>query len=132
MLPRLSPNSLAGCFSVFSLCLTYCAWGLLSAVWKVVVPLNCGVCFPWVGLNQCLVKVSCCGGPVPVFWWMELDLVSLKGSIVSSGVFGDVYGFSMALGSLSANVQGCAPVLLKGLCGALGTRACWLLGGAWS
>ena len=63
---------------------------------------------------------------------MELDLVSFKGSTVSTSVFGDVYGFSMALGSLSANVQGCAPVLLKGWCGTLGTRACWLLGGAWT
>ena len=66
---------------------------------------------------------------MPVFWWMELDLVSLKGSIVSSGVFGDVYGFSMALGSLPANVQGCAPVLLKDCHGISCNEACWLESG---
>ena len=44
---------------------------------------------------------------------MELDLVSLEGSALSSSVFGSVCGFAMALGSLSANVQSCAPVLLK-------------------
>ena len=32
----------AACFSVFSFCLIYSVWGLLSADWKVVVPLNCG------------------------------------------------------------------------------------------
>ena len=50
---------------------------------------------------------------MPVFWWMEFDLVSLKGRAVASSVFWDAYGFGVALGSLSANVQGCAPVLLR-------------------
>ena len=72
---------------------------------------------------QCLVQVSWFVGFVPVFWWMELDLVSLKGSAVSSSVFWGVYWFCMALGSLSANVQGCA-VLLKDWCGAFSTGAC--------
>lgn len=52
---------------------------------------------------------------VPVFWSMELDLISLKGSALSSIEFGDIYGFGIALGSLSANVQHCVPVLLKEL-----------------
>ena len=63
---------------------------------------------------------------------MELDLVSFKGSTVSTSVFGDVYGFSMALGSLSANMQGCDPALLKDWCGASSTGVCQLLGGTWS
>ena len=50
---------------------------------------------------------------MPVFQWMELDFVSLRGSGVSSSVSGGVYGFGMALGSQSSNVQNCAPVLLK-------------------
>ena len=31
-------------------------WGLLSSGWRVVVPLSCGVCSLWVGLDQWLVK----------------------------------------------------------------------------
>lgn len=84
-------------FSVFSFGLTYWVWGLLSAGWKVVVPLNCGVYSPWVGWDQCLVKVSWLEGLVPVSWWMELDLVFLEGSAVSSSVFWGVYWFRMAL-----------------------------------
>ena len=38
---------------------------------------------------------------MPGFWLMELDLVSLKGSAVSSRRFWGVYGFSMSLGSPS-------------------------------
>ena len=52
-----------------------------------------------------------------VFWWMELDLVYLNGCAMYSsvfwGVFRNVYGLGMALGILSANVLGCAPVFLK-------------------
>ena len=35
------------------------------------------------------------GGLVLVFWWMELDLVSLKGSAMSSSEFWGVYVFGM-------------------------------------
>ena len=45
-----------------------------------------------MGLDQCLVKVSWFGRFVPVFWWMELDLVSLKDSVGSNSVFWGVYG----------------------------------------
>ena len=38
---------------------------------------------------------------VPVFWLMELDLVSLKGSAVFNSKFWGVYRFSMSLGSPS-------------------------------
>ena len=41
------------------------------------------------------------GELVPVFWLMELDLISLKGNAVSSSSYGGVYGFSMSLGSPS-------------------------------
>jgi len=44
---------------------------------------------------------------------MEVDLVSLEGSAVSSSKFWGVYGFGMALGSLSFNVQDCIPILLE-------------------
>ena len=44
---------------------------------------------------------SSLGELVPAFWLMELDLVSLKDSAVYSSRFGDVYGFSMALGGPS-------------------------------
>ena len=43
-------------------------------------------------------------GFIPVFWLMELDLVSLKGGAMSSSVFWCVYGFCISLSSLSANV----------------------------
>ena len=45
-----------------------------------------------------------------VFWWVKLDLFSLKCNEVSSSEF---WGFSMALGSLSFNAQGCVPALLE-------------------
>ena len=60
------------------------------------------------GVGLTLVKV-----PQFVFCWLELDLFSLECKKVSSGEFGHVYGFGMALGSPSFNGQGCAPVLLE-------------------
>ena len=48
-----------------------------------------------------------------VFWWVELDLFSLKCNEVSSREFWGVYGFGMALGSLSFNAQHCVPALLE-------------------
>ena len=77
-------------------------------------------------------EVSLIGGLVSVFWWMELDRVSLKGSAVSSSVFWGVYELGMFGGSLSANVQVCAPTLLNIWHEASGTRACRPLSGAWS
>ena len=41
------------------------------------------------------------GQLIPVFWLMELDLISMKGRAVSSIRFWGVYRFSMTLGSLS-------------------------------
>ena len=44
-----------------------------------------------------------------MFWWVELDLFSLKCNEESSSEFWGVYGFGMALGSLYFNAQGCVP-----------------------
>ena len=74
------------------------------------------------------MKVSWVGGLVPVFCWIELDLFSLEGFAVSRSEFWGVYGFAMALGTLSASVQNCASVWLKDRYGVLGTTAFWLLG----
>ena len=37
----------------------------------------CGVSLLWMGLYRWLVKVSCLGKLVLVFWWVELDFFSL-------------------------------------------------------
>ena len=66
-----------------------------------------------MGLDLWLVKFSWLGNLVSVFWWVELDLFSLKYNQVSSSEFSDVCGFGMALGSLSFNVQGCVPAFLE-------------------
>ena len=66
----------------------------------------------WVGFDEWLVKVSWLGKLVSVFWWVELDLFSLECNEVSSSEFWGVYGFGMALGSLSFNAQGCVLALL--------------------
>ena len=42
-----------------------------------------------------------------MFWWVKLDLFSLECNEVSSSEFLGVYGFDMALGSLSLNAQCC-------------------------
>ena len=44
---------------------------------------------------------------------MELDLFPLECNEVSTSVFWGVYGFGMALGSLSFNAQHCVPALLE-------------------
>ena len=49
-----------------------------------MVPLSCGACSLWVGLNKWLVKVSWLGELTSVFWWVELDLFSLECNEVSS------------------------------------------------
>ena len=48
-----------------------------------------------------------------MFWWVELDLVSLECNEVSSSEFWGVYGFGVTLSSLYFNAQGCVPVLLE-------------------
>ena len=56
-----------------------------------------------VGLDRWLVKVSWFGKFVSVFWWVELDFFSLEYNEVSISEFGGVYGFGVALNSLSFN-----------------------------
>ena len=48
-----------------------------------------------------------------MFWWMELNLLSLECSEVSSSEFWGVYGFAIALGSLYFTACGCVPALLE-------------------
>ena len=48
-----------------------------------------------------------------MFWWVELDLFSLECNEVPISEFWRVYGFDMALGSLSFNAQCCVPALLE-------------------
>ena len=87
--------------------------GDLSVGWKFVVPLYCGGCSFRVGLDKWLVKVSWFRKLVSVFWWVELNLFSLEFNEVSNSEFWGVYGFGMALGSLSFNAQGCVPPSLE-------------------
>ena len=46
--------------------------------------LYCGVSLLWEWLDGWLVKVSCLGKLVSVFWWVELGFFSLECSEVSS------------------------------------------------
>ena len=70
-------SSPAPCLSVLSFCLIHCVCTLLSAGCNASFPLTCGVC-ACVSLDL-----------VWVLQWVELSLISLKGSISPSGVFWD-------------------------------------------
>ena len=81
-------------FSAFSFCLDCCVWGCLSVCSEFVVPLYCGGCSLWVGLDEWLVKVSC----LEKLWWVELDLFSLECNDMSSSEFwGDYYSLEEKL-----------------------------------
>ena len=67
----------------------------------------------WVGLDECLVKVSWLGKLVLMFWWVELDLFFLECKEVSSSKFCSVYGFGVTFGCLYFCVQCYVPVLLE-------------------
>ena len=69
---------------------------------------------------------------MPVFLWMNLNLVFLVGRPASGGVFWGVCHLIMILGSLSATGWLCVPVLLVVWHGASSTVPCWPLGGAGS
>ena len=95
-------SSPVGYFFAFSFCLISCVWGLLSGGWRIIIPLNFGIWFLGVELEQCLLKVFWLGELVSVLWRMELDLISLESSAVSGNEFCSVFGFGMALGILSS------------------------------
>ena len=65
------------------------------------------------GIGLVAVKVFWLEELALVFWWVELDLFSLEYNEMSSSEFGGVYGFGVALGSLSFNAQGYVPALLE-------------------
>ena len=65
------------------------------------------------GVGLVVVKVSWLGELVFVFWWVELDLFFQECNEVSSSEFWVIYGFGIALGSLSFNAWGCVPALLE-------------------
>lgn len=104
--------SLSAHFSVFAFCLVYCVWSLLAASWRVVVCLNMWNLLLIGGAGSVPCEGFLVGGFVPAFWWMDLDLVLPEVSPVPCSEFWGVYRFGMALGSLSADVQCCVPVLL--------------------
>ena len=64
-----------------------------------------------IGLLAC--QVFLVGGLESVFFWVELDLYSLRCKEVSCRKFWSVHGFGMAFVSLSFNVQCCIPALLE-------------------
>ena len=105
--------------------------GGLSVFCQFVVPFYCGSSSLWVGLDGWVLKVSWLGKLVSVFWWVELDFISLECNEVSSNELWDVSGFVVTLGSLYIEAQGCVPVLLENLRGMSCSGTCWPLGGAW-
>ena len=64
------------CIAAFGLSFLYS-----GSLWS---SLYCGVSSLWVGLYQWLVKVSRLGKLVSVFWWVELDFLSLECNEASS------------------------------------------------
>ena len=55
----------------------------------------------------------------------------MKCNEMSSSEFWGVYGFGMALGSLSFSAPGCVPAFLENKHGMSCCGTCWLLGGVW-
>ena len=62
---------------------------------------------------------------MPMFSWLELDLVCLKGSTASSGLCWGVCKQGMALGHFSATEQCCVHVSLMVWHQTSGIGACW-------
>ena len=79
----------------------------------LVVPLYSGGSSLCVGLDEWLFKVSWLGKLVLVFWWVELDLFSLKCNEVPISEFSRVYGFGVTFGHLYFCAQGYVTVLLE-------------------
>ena len=101
-------------------CIFFRLFILLSLLWSL--PCGCS------RMDQCLVKASWLK-VMCLFWWVELDLVSLKGSAMFSGGFWGVCGFGMAW---AACLLTCWVVFM--FCWRvgmvyLGIVVCWTLGG---
>ena len=94
---------------MFSFCLTYCVCGLFSAGQKAHSFSYLWGLPPIGRVRLVHFEQYSLGELVSVFWWIELNLASLKVSAVSSNVFWVVFALGIALGSLSANGQGCVP-----------------------
>ena len=65
------------------------------------------------GVGEWLVKVSWLGKLASVFWWVELDLLSLECNKVSRNEFCGVSGSGVALRSQYFNAKGHFPALLE-------------------
>ena len=87
--------------------------GWPSICWKFVVPLYCGGSSLWVRLDEWLVKGSWLGKLASVFWWVELELISLECNDMSSSELWGVCGFGVSFGHLYFNAKGYVPVLLE-------------------
>ena len=94
-----APSS-AACFSVFSFCLIYYGWDLFSKDCKVVAPLTYRICPQGWGWPTVLWWFPGLEVVVSAFWWVELDVVSIKGSVVSTGVLWAICELWMTLGSV--------------------------------
>ena len=93
---------------VFSVCLIYYVWGLLYLAGRSLFLLIVKSTLHGRSWTSALWKFSDWWRCVPVFRWMKLGLISLKGRVVSSTVFWSVCGLDMALGSLSIDVHSCS------------------------
>ena len=82
-------------------------------------------------MDEWFVKVFWLGKLASVFWWVELDLFSLKCNGVSSSEFLSVYGFGVTLGSLYIDAQGYVPSFLENcvVCLALELIGSWVVVG---
>ena len=83
------------------------------------IPLCIICCFSLAAFNMCFLCL------------IFVILINMECNEVSSSEFWGVYGFGMALCTLSFKAQGCVPALLESYCGMSCTRTSWLLDGAW-
>ena len=89
MVPPIQALTGLPCLGSFSV-----LYSLANAVHLEGIP---GSCWGWT------LVVSQLGKLVSVFWWVELDFFSLEYNEVSISEFWRVYGFGVALNSLSFN-----------------------------
>ena len=117
----------AACFSVFSFCLIYYNWYILSTGCKVIVTLTCGVCPQWVGRASALWRLSGCWDSCLCSCGCT-QIFSLWKAVLIPVVCFTVPGLGMALDTMSANGQDCVFILLTVWHDASTAGACWLSG----